>query len=138
MKYLFLLLPGMALLSPSLPLHKPQDDLKESIDRGKTVYIENCISCHQGDGSGVPQAYPPLAQSDFLTQSTPSAIRAVKYGLSGPIKVNGVGYDSTMPETGLGDEDVADVMNYILNTWGNTSEGKIITTEMVQGINREE
>lgn len=113
------------------------EDLKESIARGKHIYANNCISCHMADGTGVPGTFPPLAKSDYLTKSTNSAIEAVKYGLEGSIMVNGEEYDSMMPQPGLDDKQVADVMNYILNSWGN-SHGKMITQKHVEEIKRDE
>ncbi len=129
MKIGFSLVVGLLFLT--LVSFNQNDELKESIARGKTVYVENCISCHLVDGKGVPTIFPPLAKSDFLTDSIPEAIKAVKYGLQGAIKVNGEEYDNMMPEPGLDDREVSDVMNYILNTWGN-STAKMVTVKQVQ------
>ncbi len=114
------------------------DELKESIARGEEIYGSYCSSCHMADGSGVTGTFPPLAKSDYLSKSTENAIKAVKYGLQGSIVVNEVEYDSMMPEPGLEDNQVADVMNYITNTWENTSKGKMITTEMVTKVKADE
>ena len=59
-------------------------------------------------------------------------MRAVKYGLMGKIKVNGVDYDNMMPNPGLGNDEIADVVNYISNSWGNSSDKKIVTEKMVE------
>lgn len=113
----------------------PQDDeLAKSIERGKMVYSENCISCHMGTGEGVTATFPPLAKSDYLMKTPESAIKAIKFGLIGKIKVNGVDYDNMMPNPGLGNDEIADVTNYIMNTWGNSSEKKMITEKMVDEI----
>jgi mono/diheme cytochrome c family protein len=61
------------------------------------------------------------------------SIRGVKYGLSGPIIVNGEEYDAVMQNQGLDNEEIADVMNYILNSWGNKSSD-MITEERVANI----
>ena len=61
------------------------------------------------------------------------SIRGVKYGLSGPIVVNGEEYDGVMQNQGLDNEEIADVMNYILNSWGNKSTD-MITEERVANI----
>ena len=114
-----------------------QDPLVESMKRGAEVYTEYCIQCHLGQGEGVPGAFPPLAKSDWLTtDKREAAIRVVKYGQSGEIQVNGVTYNSAMAELGLYDDEVADVMNYILNNWGNSSEA-IVTEEEVKKIEKE-
>ncbi|WP_084299475.1 c-type cytochrome [Dyadobacter tibetensis] len=113
------------------------DDLAKSIERGKMVYSENCISCHMGTGEGVIGTFPPLAKADYLTKNHENAIRAIKFGLMGKVTVNGVEYDNMMPNPGLDDEEIADVMNYILNTWENKSEKPMITPKQVSLIKQE-
>ncbi len=114
-----------------------QDPLAESMKRGATVYDENCAVCHLGQGQGVPNVFPPLAKSDWLTEDRREAsIRVVKYGQTGEIQVNGKTYNSTMANLGLYEDEVADVMNYILNNWGNSSD-KIVTEEEVKAITKE-
>lgn len=110
-----------------------QDPLAESIKRGKTVYEDFCMQCHLPTGEGVPSVYPPLAKADYLLKNRKAAIYAVKYGLKGEITVNKQAYNSVMPAPGLYDDEVADVMNYILNTWGNKSE-KMVTEAEVKAI----
>jgi mono/diheme cytochrome c family protein len=112
-----------------------QDDaLAKSIERGKTIYTENCITCHMGKGEGIPQTFPPLAKADYLMKTPEKAIHAIKFGLSVKIKVNGLEYDNAMPNPGLDNDEIADVMNYIQNSWGNSSDKKIITEKMVAEI----
>ena len=82
------------------------------------------------NGKGAPKAFPPLAQSDYLKENQEASIRGVKKGMSGEIVVNGVTYNSVMTPLGLSNEEVADVMNYINNSWGN-NYGEIITAEDV-------
>jgi mono/diheme cytochrome c family protein len=129
MKTLTILFAGALLCAAAIP--SQDEDLAKSIERGKAVYSENCISCHMGEGEGVPGTFPPLAKSDYLAGAPDNAIRAVKFGLIGKIKVNGVEYDNMMPNPGLGDEQIADVVNYILNSWGNSSEKKMVTPKVV-------
>ena len=114
-----------------------QDPLAESMKRGAEVYTEYCIQCHLGQGEGVPGTFPPLAKSDWLIpEKREAAIRVLKYGQSGEIQVNGVTYNSAMPELGLYDDEVADVMNYILNNWGNSSDA-LVTEEEVKKVEKE-
>lgn len=112
-----------------------QDGLAESIARGKDVYNDLCITCHLDNGKGVPKAFPPLANSDYLEKYQTKSIKAVKYGLNGEITVNGIKYNSNMSPLGLSDEEVADVMNYINNSWGNKIDN-FITPEEVSKIER--
>ncbi|GGF82989.1 c-type cytochrome [Wenyingzhuangia marina] len=111
--------------------------LKESIKRGAEIYSDFCVTCHQPNGEGVPKVYPPLSKSDFLKKNREKSIRAIKYGLSGLITVNGIKYNSNMSPMGLSDDEVADVMNYITNNWGNKNE-KIVTEAEVAKIKKEE
>ncbi|MFD1015892.1 c-type cytochrome [Winogradskyella rapida] len=107
--------------------------LKESMARGKIVYNDLCITCHLTEGQGAPKVFPPLANSDFLKNKQTESIKAVKYGLSGEIKVNGVTYNSVMSPLGLSDKEVADVINYINNSWGNQIDN-FVTPEKVSEL----
>ncbi len=98
--------------------------------RGKAIYDSLCITCHLSKGEGVTGAFPPLANSDYLLNKRTESIRAVKYGQQGEILVNGVTYNSVMTPLGLTDQEVADVMNYILNSWGNTTDKKVTVAEV--------
>ncbi|HEY7490688.1 MAG TPA: cytochrome c, partial [Candidatus Tectomicrobia bacterium] len=82
-----------------------------------------CAVCHQTNGQGLPQVFPPLAGSDFLMADKARSIRIVLQGMSGPIMVNGTKYDSVMPPiVQLTDEQVANVLTYVRNSWGNIGE----------------
>lgn len=110
----------------------PDPDLQASIERGKELYNTMCIACHMADGTGVAGVFPPLAKADYL-EDTEASIRAVKYGLQGEVTINGQTYNNIMTPLGLSDQEVADVMNYILNSWGNESE-EMITEEQVAEV----
>lgn len=129
MKYL-LLLPLCMLLSIS------QDDLSESIARGEEIYVDYCVQCHLPDGAGVEGVFPPLSGSDYLIENTTKAIKGIKYGQDGLILVNGVEYNSYMPDPGLEDHEIADVMNFILHRLGNESD-LTVTVEMVAEITKD-
>ena len=109
--------------------------LQESIQRGEAVYSDLCVTCHLPDGKGVPKIFPPLADSDYLKNKRAESIKAIKYGMSGEITVNGTKYNTPMATLGLTNKEVADVMNYITNTWGNKND-KIITEDEVSKIQR--
>ncbi len=104
--------------------------LEESIRRGDIIYEDFCTRCHLPSGEGVKSAFPPLAGSDYLMQNREASIRAVKYGQTGEVVVNGVTYNSIMSPMGLTDEEVADVMNFILNSWGNSSDAMVTVKEV--------
>jgi nitrite reductase (NO-forming)/hydroxylamine reductase len=87
---------------------------------GEDVYKIACIACHQATGEGMPGAFPPLAKSDFLLSNPERAVGVVVRGLTGEVTVNNVKYNSVMPAmTQLSDQQVADVITYVLNSWGN-------------------
>ena len=112
---------------------KQNSDFKKSITRGEIVYNELCTTCHLPNGEGVPKVFPPLANSDYLKNNPELSIKSVKYGLSGKIVVNGVTYNNVMASMGLTDQEVADVLNFINNSWGN-KYGQEITVEKVTKI----
>lgn len=128
MMYLLLL---SSVLFFSAEIQDPE--LKASIERGRDVYNDFCITCHLGNGEGSKGIIPPLAKSDYLLNNRKESIRAVKYGQQGKIKVNGVEYNGIMANQQLTVEEIADVMNYILNSWGN-SGAKRVTEEEVRSV----
>jgi nitrite reductase (NO-forming) len=101
----------------------------ERILFGERVYQQNCAACHQGAGTGIPGAFPPLAGSDFLLSNPERAISILLNGLSDPITVNGQDYKGVMPAVQLSDEKIANVLSYILNSWNNN--GGEITPQQV-------
>ncbi len=109
--------------------------LSESIVRGKEIYTDFCMQCHLPDGKGTPKVFPPLAGSDWLIDKRKESIHSIKYGLNGPITVNNQPYNSAMTSLGLEDEEIADVMNYIMNSWGNTQK-KMVTTQEVSAVKK--
>lgn len=108
--------------------------LEQSIADGKEIYNDFCVQCHLDNGEGVSGVFPPLAKSDYLLNNVEMSIRGLKYGLTGPIVVNGEEYDGVMQNQGLDNLEIADVMNFILNNWGNESK-EIITENQVANIN---
>ena len=117
----------------SLSLFKKKP-LQESLLDGQEIYKDFCAQCHLEDGKGVKGIYPPLAKSDFLKDIN-RTISSIKYGLKGPITVNGEKYNSIMVSQGLDDEEISDVVNYILNSWGKSTK-QLITEEIVTSIEK--
>lgn len=115
------------------PIAEPPPAIRtkqERIDLGKNLYSRSCIACHQVDGSGLANAFPPLAESDYLNADENRAIDIILNGLSGEITVNGQKFNSAMPAQILDDDQIASVLTYVYNTWGN--KGSLITPEMVR------
>ena len=93
--------------------------LQESIDRGKSVYSSNCSSCHMVNGAGISGVYPSLKGPDSLLQDTPRLVRSVLKGFPDTTESQ---YKDVKHRYSLSDQQVADVLNYIRNSWGNEAE----------------
>ncbi len=105
---------------------KPGISEKPTLTRaqlGKSIYLANCATCHQPTGGGVPGAFPPLAGSEWVTGTEERLVRIVLHGLQGPIKVAGNDYNNVMAPLGavLKDEQIANVLSYVRQTWGNNA-----------------
>lgn len=109
--------------------------LLEKIAAGKEVYGRTCIACHQPDGQGIPMAFPPLAGSDYLVADVDRAIRGVLKGQQGEMVVKGQKFNMIMPPQMLSDTEIAQVVTYVLNSFGNP--GGEVTAEHVAEIRGE-
>jgi mono/diheme cytochrome c family protein len=111
------------------------DPFALAMKKGATSYAV-CGGCHQASGLGVPGQFPPLAGSEIVLGGTERIARIALHGLVGPVTVKGVGYNTPggMPPQGmaLSDGDVANVLTFIRNSWGN--EGSMVTKEMVAKV----
>jgi mono/diheme cytochrome c family protein len=88
-------------------------------DRGKEVYDQNCLACHQMDGGGVPMLTPPLINAEYVQGDKVRLINVVIKGLKG-VEVGGEMYDNPMPPLAhLSDEDIAAVLTYVRANFNN-------------------
>ncbi|HBF12897.1 MAG TPA: nitrite reductase, copper-containing [Deltaproteobacteria bacterium] len=100
------------------------------IAAGKNLFMGNCSICHQVNGEGLPAVFPPLAGSDIVNGDKQRLIGIPLNGLTGPIKVNGKEYNSVMPPMSqLNDDEIANILTYVLNSWGNRG-GQVSTNEV--------
>ena len=127
-----------AIVSSSVP-----DWLQQQIDAGKEVYMKAaagggmCFTCHQPNGEGMAGQFPPLAGSDWVLGDKERLIKISMYGLIGEIEVNGVKYNNVMappgiPPGSLTDEQIANVLTYIRNDWGNSASA--VSAEEVAAV----
>lgn len=101
----------------------------ERIAMGKQLFTA-CAACHQPGGQGLPNVFPPLAGSDFLNADKNRAIKIILNGKQGDVIVNGVKYSNSMPPFPLSDQDVANVLTYVYNSFGNS--GLEVTADEVK------
>jgi nitrite reductase (NO-forming) len=108
-----------------------QETETNNFSAGEKIFNEKCMVCHQKNGEGVEGTFPPLAKSDYLLADKERAIIQTLTGSKKPITVNGIEYPgNVMTVFELSDQEVADVVNYVLNSWGNT--GGTVTVEDVK------
>ncbi|GFD83318.1 anaerobically induced outer membrane protein [Tenacibaculum sp. KUL118] len=109
---------------------KQEKSLAQKIADGKQIYTKTCFACHQANGEGIPNAFPPLAKSDYLNADVKRAIDIILHGKTGEITVNGQKYNSVMTKQALNDQEVADVLTYVYNSWGNNKTNVSVNTVM--------
>lgn len=88
---------------------------------GDQIFAQNCASCHQAKGQGLPGTFPPLAGNPMVTGDPAKVIKTVENGLTGQISVNGVSFNGAMPawKGKLSPAEIAAVISYIRTSWGN-------------------
>ncbi len=106
---------------------------EQQAQAGSVLFKGTCSTCHQPNGAGLANVFPPLARSDFLAKTPQRAIEVVLNGLTGPVTVNGANYDSVMPPMSqLNDDEVANILTYVMSSWGN--DGPRITAKQVADV----
>ncbi len=97
-----------------------QPGLAVSIKRGETIYMQYCLACHQANGGGVPNLNPPLIKTKYVLGDKKSLITIVLHGLTGEIEIDEMTYNGSMPPDNLlNDQQVADVLTFVRNSFGN-------------------
>ncbi|MEZ5276190.1 MAG: cytochrome c [Opitutaceae bacterium] len=96
----------------------------DPVAMGKRLFTQNCVACHQVTGLGLPPVFPPLAGSEWVLGSEQRTIRILLNGLSGELVVEGNTYNGVMPAFGpssvnWSDDQIASVLTYIRQEWGN-------------------
>jgi mono/diheme cytochrome c family protein len=139
MKKVYILFAALAAATISFSFASPDQDaaLKKSMEAGKGVYEGICLACHLNEGQGIAGVFPPLAKSDYLMADLDRSINILINGQQGELTVNGKKYNGVMPAPGLDDKDIADVLNYIRNSWGNKGD-KTVTEVQVAKVRASE
>lgn len=104
--------------------HQTLRAVNDPVAAGKVVYENNCLSCHQANGQGVPGVFPPLVGSEWVVGSPETLVQIILYGLQGPLQVAGTNYNGAMPawKDVLRTEEIAAVATYIRQLAPNRSE----------------
>ncbi|MCF8260157.1 MAG: nitrite reductase, copper-containing [Melioribacteraceae bacterium] len=105
--------------------HKEESSssVSDIVKMGKRVYQTTCFPCHQSDGEGIANVFPPIKNSDWIEKNGKAGmIRAVNEGLSGEIKVNGKSYNNIMPPQQLNEKEMTAVLTYVYKQFNNSDE----------------
>ncbi len=123
--------------APAAPNHLNDAEKKQFL-AGHEIYFRDahCATCHQPDGKGIDPAFPPLANSSWVAGDPTRAIKVTLHGLMGPLELNGKQYPGQVPMTPFGgilkDDEVAAVLTYVRNTFGNT--GSAVSPQEVSKV----
>lgn len=129
---------GPYVSAPDVERFQPRSRGGPNLSRGKVVFEGTCALCHNSDGMGKPGQFPPLAGSEWVIAPGPNRlIRIPLVGLAGPIKVKDQEWNLAMTAMGasLSDDDLAAVLSYIRQAWGNKASP--VTAEQVKVIRAE-
>lgn len=112
-------------------VHAPDAEIHA---RGAEVFQRTCIACHGFAGRGVPNVFPPLDGSDWMTGDVELPIRIVLHGLQGPVRVGSSQYQNVMAPLGatLDDQQIADVLTFVRQSWGNDAAS--VTADQVRAV----
>jgi mono/diheme cytochrome c family protein len=112
-------MPGGEKAAPAAEARKEPELSPQEL--GSQVYSRVCSGCHQSDGKGMGQSFPPLNGSEWVVGRPEVFARIVLHGLQGPIEVKGTLYRGQMPAWGdqLSDREIAAVLTYVRSSFGN-------------------
>lgn len=140
MKQILLIIAVLAGCSPAaLAQKKPAAKAKPaasaasaSVLKGKSIYTQYCLSCHQADGGGVDGLNPPLTKTDYVLGDKTRLVNVLVHGLKG-VDVNGEEYHNNMPaQDFLTDQQMADVLTYVRSNFGNKASA--VTVSEVKAV----
>jgi mono/diheme cytochrome c family protein len=104
---------------------------ESTIAAGKAIYSQYCVVCHQPEGTGMQNVFPPLAKSKNVLGAKPvSIMNTLLKGMSGK-EIDGEAYNGVMPSFDfLTDEQIANVLTFVRNSFGNKASA--VTTAEVK------
>lgn len=106
-------------------------ELPAHLVAGRDLYMKTCIECHQANGEGVPDTFPPLVGSEWVTGDPRTLLRIMLGGLMGPIDVKGLKFNGVMPgHSHASDEDIAAIASYVRHSFGGKDEKPFPSSEV--------
>jgi mono/diheme cytochrome c family protein len=98
---------------------------------GRDLYMKACIECHQADGRGVPQTFPPLRGSEWVKGDRDSMLRIILGGLSGPVEISGQKFNGVMPgHSHVSDEEIAAIASFVRFAFGELKEPPVAAADV--------
>jgi mono/diheme cytochrome c family protein len=123
-----LVLATLLLSAAKTPVAPVQTPVQASMTRGKQVYLQVCLACHMADAGGVQGMNPPLIKTKFVLGLKAPLIKIVLNGMTGDLDINGDTYHNVMaPHSDLTDQQIADVLTYVRNSFGNKASAVTVT-----------
>jgi mono/diheme cytochrome c family protein len=114
------------------PAGPAQGGLPATMIRGKQVYLQQCLACHQVDALGVQGMNPSLVKAKLVLGDKATLVKIVLNGLTG-VEIDGESYNGVMaPHADLTDQQIADVLTYVRNSFGNKASA--VTPAQVKAI----
>ena len=128
-----LVLAALLLSAAKEPVAPTQTQLQASMTRGKQVYLQVCLACHQVDAGGVQGMTPTLVKTTYVLGPKTPLIKIVLNGMTGAVTINGDDYHNVMaPHSDLTDQQIADVLTYVRNSFGNKASA--VTVAQVKAV----
>jgi mono/diheme cytochrome c family protein len=116
-----------------LPVAPAQTPMQASITRGKQVYLQVCLACHQVDAGGVEGMTPTLVKTTYVLGPKTPLIKIVLNGMTGAVTINGDDFHNVMaPHSDLTDQQIADVLTYVRHSFGNKASA--VTVAQVKAV----
>jgi mono/diheme cytochrome c family protein len=94
-------------------------EFKRYYSSGALVYQQHCQNCHGTNGEGLSALIPPLSDSTYLKKNITTLPCYIKNGLKGQIVIKGKTFEDAMPANDLSPVEIAQVLTYIGNSFGN-------------------
>ena len=97
-------------------------------DRGRALYLATCAQCHQESGRGELGKAPPLRFSEYVLGDPERLTRIVRWGLVGPVEIDGERWDAEMPAWPSTDGDLSALLTYLRREWGHGADPVTLAT----------